>query len=203
MTRQYPTNLNDLKNIIGVGEGKAKKYGNEFIEKIKQHIDDNEIVKTEDYVIKSQPKKNDLKIFIIKSADRKLLFDEIIEQKKITMETLINEIESIVNSGTKINIDYHLDEILDDSQQEEIYTYFINEAENDSIQEAITYFDEEYDENPNSDRLNSNQLVSVIFGISPKRTRGNSKNGPSNSKESKEFDKDIVSSETFELYVAF
>ena len=146
MTRQYPTNLNDLKNIIGVGEGKAKKYGNEFIEKIKQHIDDNEIIKTEDYVIKSQPKKNDLKIFIIKSADRKLLFDEIIEQKNITMEILINEIESIVNSGTKINIDYHINEILEGSQQEEIYTYFINEAENDSIQEAIKYFDEEYDE---------------------------------------------------------
>ena len=106
----------------------------------------NNINRSEDYVIKSKPKKNDLKIFIIQSADRKLAFDDIIEQKNISMDILIDEIESIVNSGTKINIDYHLDYLLEDSQQDEIYDYFINEADNDSIVDAIEYFENEYEE---------------------------------------------------------
>jgi len=146
MTIQYPTTIDELKNIIGVGEGKAKKYGDCFIQTIKEYVDENNIVRVQDHIVKSKPKKHDLKIFIIQSADRKLSFDEIIEQKKITIDTLITEIESIVNSGTKINIDYHLNDVLDEHQQEEIYNYFVNEAQNDSIIDAMKYFDEEYEE---------------------------------------------------------
>ena len=146
MATQFPINNEELKNIIGVGEGKIKKYGEPFIIAIQEYVKLHNIIRSEDYIIKSKPKKNDLKIFIIKSADRKLAFEDIIDQKDISMNTLIDEIENIVNSGTKINIDYHLDDILDDSQQEEIYEYFINEANNDSIKDAIEYFEEEYEE---------------------------------------------------------
>ena len=146
MALQYPTNNEELYNIIGVGKGKAQKYGEPFITAIKQYITENNIDKKTDYVIKSKPKKNDLKIFIIQSADRKRIFDDIIEEKNITLEELIEEIENIVNSGTKINIDYHINEILDIPQQEEISDYFLNEADNDSIIDAKKYFDNEYDE---------------------------------------------------------
>ncbi|MBF25758.1 MAG: ATP-dependent DNA helicase RecQ [Flavobacteriales bacterium] len=146
MAMQFPTNNEEFKNIVGVGEGKIKKYGEPFILAIQEYVKLNNINRSEDYVIKSKPKKNDLKIFIIQSADRKLAFDDIIEQKNISMDILIDEIESIVNSGTKINIDYHLDYLLEDSQQDEIYDYFINEADNDSIVDAIEYFENEYEE---------------------------------------------------------
>ncbi len=146
MATQFPINNEELKNIIGVGEGKIKKYGKPFILAIQEYVKFNNIIRNEDYIIKSKPKKNDLKIFIIQSADRKLAFDDIIDQKSISMNTLIDEIENIVNSGTKINIDYHIDDILDEYQQQEIYEYFINEANNDSIIDAIEYFEEEYEE---------------------------------------------------------
>jgi len=146
MATQYPRNQEELKNIIGVGQGKAEKYGTDFLEVIKQYIHDKQIERTEEYVVKSKAKKNDLKIFIIQNADRKTPFDAIVDQKNITIEKLILEIENIVKSGTKINIDYHIDDILDNAQQEEIYDYFLNEANNDSIEEAKEYFDEEYEE---------------------------------------------------------
>ena len=146
MSIQYPVNNEELKNIIGVGEGKIKKYGKPFTNAIKQYVQANNIKKKEDYVIKSKPKKNDLKIFIIQSSDRKLSFDDIIDQKNISMEILINEIESIVNSGTKINIDYHIDDILDEYQQNEIKDYYLQEASTDSIEDAKNYFDDEYED---------------------------------------------------------
>jgi len=146
MAIQYPTNNEELKNIIGVGEGKIKKYGEPFTNAIKTYVEKHNIKKVEDYVIKSKPKKNDLKIFIIQSSDRKLPFDEMMNQKNISMHILISEIESIVNSGTKINIDYHIDEILDESQQEEIQDYYVHEAKNDSIGDAKEYFEDEYEE---------------------------------------------------------
>ena len=147
MAIQYPISLSELENIIGVGKGKAQKYGSDFITEIKQHIKTNKINKVKDVVIKSKADKNDLKIFIIKSADKKLPFNDILDFKKITLENLINELDQIVNSGTKINIDYHIDSILEEDQQEEIHDYFIKEANTDSIEEARTYFDDEYDSN--------------------------------------------------------
>tara|TARA_Y100000766_G_C18414721_1_gene369142 strand:+ start:45 stop:533 length:489 start_codon:yes stop_codon:yes gene_type:complete len=146
MSIQYPVNNEELKNIIGVGEGKIKKYGEPFTNAIKEYVKENNIKKKEDYIIKSKPKKNDLKIFIIQSSDRKLSFDDIIDQKNISMEILINEIESIVNSGTKINIDYHIDDILDEVQQNEIKDYYLQEASTDSIEDAKNYFDDEYED---------------------------------------------------------
>jgi len=146
MAIQYPISSEELKNIIGVGEGKIKKYGPPFIDAIKQHVSNNNITKVSSFVVKSKAKKNDLKIFIIQSADRKLAFEDIIDQKKISMNQLITEIENIVHSGTKINIDYHIDHMLDEVQQEEIHEYFINEADNDSVDDAKKYFDDEYEE---------------------------------------------------------
>ncbi|MAZ57920.1 MAG: ATP-dependent DNA helicase RecQ [Flavobacteriales bacterium] len=146
MSIQYPTTIEELKNIIGVGHGKAEKFGKQFIEKIKHYVQENNIARIEDFVVKSKAKKNDLKIFIIQSADKKIPFEDIVDQKNITMDTLIDEIEIIVNSGTKINIDYHINEILDEEQQEEIREYFLYEAKNDSIIEADSYFEQEYEE---------------------------------------------------------
>ena len=138
--------MEELKNIVGVGEGKAKKYGTAFIEIIQKYVKQHNINRVQDHIVKSRANKNDLKIFIIQSADRKRSFDDIIDEKNIEMETLINEIESIVNAGTKINIDYHLNTILDEVQQDEIHNYFINEADNDCINAAKEYFDQEYEE---------------------------------------------------------
>jgi len=146
MATQYPTNSEELKNIIGVGDGKIRKYGEPFTNAISKYVTENNIVTTEDYVIKSKPKKNDLKIFIIQSSDRKLPFDDIINQKNISMDILINEIESIVNSGTKINIDYHINDILDESQQNEIKDYYLTEANTDTLEDAKKYFDDEYED---------------------------------------------------------
>ena len=146
MATQYPMDAEELKNIIGVGEGKAKKYGSKFIQVIQEYVKENKIKRTQDYVVKSKANKNDVKIFIIQSVDRKRSFDEMMEEKNIDMSQLIKEFESIVNSGTKINIDYHINTILDEHQQSEIYDYFLNDATNDSIKEADEYFDQEYEE---------------------------------------------------------
>ena len=146
MAKHYPTTMDDLKKITGVGQGKADKFGDRFIKIIKKYVEANNIEYPQDYIIKSKPKKNDLKIFIIQSADKRMPFEDILEQKNIDMETLIYEIENIVNAGTKINIDYHINDILEEEQQKEIFDYFINEADNDSIEEAEKYFEEEYEE---------------------------------------------------------
>ena len=146
MATHFPITLNELENIIGVGKGKAQKYGLDFVLVIKNYIEEHNITRIQDFKIKSKADKNDLKIFIIQSADKKLSFNDIIEIKKIELEALINELEQIVNSGTKINIDYHINTILEEEQQEEIYDYFLQEADNDSIENAKKYFDDEYDE---------------------------------------------------------
>ena len=146
MALQYPVNNEEFKNITGVGEGKLKKYGADFIELIKKHVTENNIQRIQDYVVKSKANKNDLKIFIIQNADRKRPFEDIVTEKKIDTNRLIEEIEKIVSAGTKINIDYHIDTILDENQQNEIQDYFINEATNESTSEAIDYFDHEYEE---------------------------------------------------------
>jgi ATP-dependent DNA helicase RecQ len=147
MALQYPITLDELKNIQGVGEGKAKRYGKEFVQLIKSYVEENEIDRPVDMVVKSIANKSKTKIAIIQSIDRKLSLDDIADSNGIDLKDLISEIETIVNSGTKINIDYYLDEILDEDHQEEIFEYF-REAEDDSIDAALKELGEnDYSEN--------------------------------------------------------
>jgi ATP-dependent DNA helicase RecQ len=145
MALHYPTTLEELKNIPGVGEGKAKKFGQPFVELIARYVKENDIEKPEDFVVKSVVNKSSLKVYIINSTDRKISLDDIAKSKGLTMEELLDEIEGIVNSGTRININYYLERILDDDQIEEIYDYFM-ESETDSIKDAYEEFGGEYTE---------------------------------------------------------
>jgi len=146
MALQYPITIEELKNIQGVGEGKAKRYGKEFVELIADYVEENEIERPQDMVVKSVANKSKIKVSIIQSIDRKLSLDDIADSLGIEMRDLITEIETIVNSGTKLNINYYLDEILDEEHQEEIFDYF-REAEDDSIDAALKELGEdEYSE---------------------------------------------------------
>jgi len=136
MSIQYPTNMEEMQNVTGVGAGKAKRYGKEFIELIKTYVEEKEIVRPQDLVVKSVVNKSGLKVYIIQSIDRKLALTDICEAKNVEMEDLLTEIESIVNSGTKINLDYYIDDVIDEEKQEEIYNYFM-EAENESVEDAL------------------------------------------------------------------
>jgi ATP-dependent DNA helicase RecQ len=144
MALKYPISLDELINIHGVGEGKAKKYGKEFIELIHQYVEDNDIIRPDDLVVKSTGANSINKLYIIQNIDRKLPLDDIASSKGLTMESLITEMEQIVNSGTKLNIKYWIDEMLDDDQQEEIHDYFM-ESHSDNIEEALKEFDGDYD----------------------------------------------------------
>jgi len=136
MAIQYPITLEELQNIVGVGVGKAQKYGKEFIEVIKAYVEEKEIIRPQDMIVKSVVNKSGLKVFIIQSIDRKMSLEDIAEAKNISMDELLTEIEAIVNSGTRLNLDYYIDEILDEEQQQEIYDYF-REAETESIEDAM------------------------------------------------------------------
>ena len=145
MALKYPITLEELGNIHGVGEGKAKKYGGEFVDLISRYVEDNDIIRPDDFVVKSTGANSSLKLYIIQNVDRKLPLPDIASAKGMEMPEFIKEMEAIVYSGTKLNIDYHLDEILDEDQQEEIHDYFL-EAETDKIEEAMEEFDGEYDD---------------------------------------------------------
>ena len=136
MALQYPTTIDELKLIQGVGDGKAKRYGKEFVALIKEYVEENEIDRPQDLVVKSVANKSKLKVGIIQNIDRKLSLEDIAESKGIDLKDLITEIEAIVNSGTKINLDYYIDEVLDEDHQEEIFEYF-REATDDSIESAL------------------------------------------------------------------
>ncbi len=146
MSLKYPISMDEMSNIHGVGEGKAKKYGKEFVEVIKNYVEENDILRPDDLVVKSTGANSLNKLYIIQNIDRKLNLDDIASGKGLNMEMLIKEMEQIVYSGTKLNIKYWIDEILDDDQQEEIHEYFM-ESESDSIEEALKEFDGEYDIN--------------------------------------------------------
>ncbi len=136
MAIQYPITLEELQNIVGVGTGKAHKYGKEFVDIIKSYVEEKEIIRPQDMIVKSVVNKSGLKVFIIQSIDRKMNLEDIAEAKNLSMDELLNEIEAIVNSGTRLNIDYYINEILDEDHQQEIYDYF-REAETESIQDAL------------------------------------------------------------------
>ena len=145
MTLKYPISLEELANVHGVGEGKAKKYGADFVELISDYVEENEIERLQDMVVKSTGSNSALKLYIIQNIDRKLPLDDIASAKGMEMKDFIKEMEAIVFSGTKLNISYWIDEILDEDQQEEIHEYFM-EAETDGIDEAIDEFDGDYDD---------------------------------------------------------
>lgn len=142
MCIQYPTTMEEMNHISGVGAGKAQKYGQPFIELIKKYVEENEIVRPQDFIVKSVAKKSDIKLFIIQSIDRKLSFENIAMAKGIEMEDLITEIESIVASGTKLDINYYIEEYIDIYHQEEILEYF-SEADSDSIDAAVNELGED------------------------------------------------------------
>ncbi|WP_298368960.1 RecQ family ATP-dependent DNA helicase [uncultured Lutibacter sp.] len=145
MALKYPISIEELKNIYGVGEGKAKKFGKPFVELISKYVEENNIIRPDDFIVKSTGVNSGLKLYIIQNTDRKLPLEDIAKAKGLEFKELIEEMQRIVYSGTKINIDYCLDELLDEDQQEEIFEYFM-EAENDSIQNALDEFDGDYDE---------------------------------------------------------
>ena len=145
MALKYPITIEELTNIHGVGEGKAKRYGKDFVVLINRYVEDNNIERMADMVIKSTGSNSSLKLYIIQNIDRKLPLDDIAAAKGMEMSEFIRELEAIVFSGTKLNINYWIDEILDEDQQEEIYDYFM-ESESDEIDEAIDEFDGDYDD---------------------------------------------------------
>ena len=145
MTLKYPTSIEDLYSVHGVGDGKAKKFGKEFVDLIARYVEEHDITRPDDLVVKSTGTNSALKLFIIQNTDKKLPLIDIAKAKGLSMEELTKELESIVYSGTKINIDYCLGNMLDDDQQEELYDYFM-EAETDKIQVALDEFEGDYDE---------------------------------------------------------
>lgn len=145
MALKYPVTLEDLTAVHGVGEGKARKYGREFIQLIADYVKENDILRPDDLVVKSTGMNSGLKLYIIQNTDRKLPLIDIAQSKGLQMEELIKEMEAIIFSGTKLNIDYSIDDLLDEDQQGEIFDYFM-EAKTDKIQEALDEFDGDYDE---------------------------------------------------------
>ncbi|MFI8378739.1 RecQ family ATP-dependent DNA helicase [Leeuwenhoekiella sp. NPDC079379] len=145
MAIKYPTTLDEMANVFGVGEGKAKKYGKEFIDLITVYVAENDILKPDELVVKSTGTNSALKLYIIQNVDRKLPLDDIASAKGLEMVDFVKEMEVIVNSGTKLNINYWIEDILDEDQQEELHEYFL-EAETDSIEAALDEFDGDYDE---------------------------------------------------------
>ena len=144
MALKYPISVAELGNIHGVGEGKAKKYGKDFVEFIAKYVEENDIIRPDDLVVKSTGANSALKLYIIQNVDRKLSLNDIAKAKGLDMEALLKEMEQIVYSGTKLNIKYWIDDILDEDQQEEIQEYFM-ESESDNIKDALKEFDGDYD----------------------------------------------------------
>ncbi|MFK5878564.1 MAG: ATP-dependent DNA helicase RecQ [Flavobacteriaceae bacterium] len=144
MTLKYPITIEEMANVHGVGEGKARKYGKEFISLISDYVDEYDILRPDDLVVKSTGVNSSLKLSIIQNTDKKIPLEDIAKSKGLQFDELIIEMQRIVFMGTKLNISYHIDDILDEDQQEEIYDYFM-EAETDVIEEALSEFDGDYD----------------------------------------------------------
>ncbi|MBJ2185328.1 DNA helicase RecQ [Paramuribaculum intestinale] len=145
MATTYPVNIEELAGIAGVGAGKARRYGKEFVEVIRRHVEENDIDRPEDLVVRSLANKSKVKISIIHAIDRKIDLNEIADSKGMEFDELLDEIESIVNSGTKININYYIDEMLDEDQQDEIFDWF-KQSESGMLEEAYQEFGSDYSE---------------------------------------------------------
>ena len=146
MAIQYPITIDELQNVSGVGAGKAQRYGEEFIEIIKKYVEEKEIIRPLDMVVKSVVNKSGIKVYIIQSIDMKRALEDIAEAKGLEMTELVSEIEAIVNSGTLINLDYYIDATIDEERQHDIYSYFREEAESDSLEDAIKELGNEFEE---------------------------------------------------------
>ena len=144
MATKYPITLEELSNIHGVGDGKAKKYGKEFVKLIIAYVEENDILRPDDLIVKSTGANSAIKLYIIQNVDRKLPLPDIASSKGMDMKDFIKEVEAIVYSGTKLNISYWIDELFDEEQQEELHDYFL-EAETDNIEEAMGEFDGDYE----------------------------------------------------------
>jgi ATP-dependent DNA helicase RecQ len=146
MAIQYPITIDELQNVSGVGAGKAQRYGKEFVEIIKKYVEEKEIIRPLDMVVKSVVNKSGMKVYIIQSIDMKRPLEDIAEAKGLEMSELIGEIESIVNYGTRINLDYYIDMVIDEERQHDIYSYFREEAESDSLEEAVAELGNDFEE---------------------------------------------------------
>ncbi|MFH2142106.1 MAG: DNA helicase RecQ [Bacteroidota bacterium] len=142
MAIQYPVTMDEMQNIIGVGAGKAARYGKEFVELIKKYVEENEIERPQDMIVKSVINKSGNKVYIIQGIDRKISLDDISDSKGLSLNDILEELESIVYSGTKININYYINEVIDEDRQEEIISYF-KDAETDAIKPALEEFIDE------------------------------------------------------------
>lgn len=145
MCMKYPINITELTNVFGVGEGKAKKYGKEFVSLIAKYVEENDIIRPEDLIVKTTGANSALKLFIIQNVDKKLPLPDIAKAKGLSMDEFLKEMEQIVYSGTKLNINYWIDEILDEEQQEELHDYFLD-AETDKISVASKEFGGDYED---------------------------------------------------------
>ena len=145
MCLKYPISENEISGINGVGEGKVVRYGKLFSELIKEYVEENNIIRPDDLIVKSKGVKSSIKLYLIQSIDRKLSLEDIASAKGMDMKSLISEMETIVFSGTKLNIDYWINEKLDEDQIEELNDYFM-EAESANIDNAIIEFEEFYEE---------------------------------------------------------
>ncbi|ATA68855.1 DNA helicase RecQ [Capnocytophaga cynodegmi] len=145
MALKYPITISELTNVHGVGEGKAKKYGSEFIELIGRYVEENDILRAEDLIVKTTGSNSSLKLYIIQNVDRKLPLPDIAKAKGLEMDEFLKELEQIVYSGTRLDISYYIDEIFDEEQQEELHDYFM-EAETDKISVASKEFDGDYED---------------------------------------------------------
>jgi ATP-dependent DNA helicase RecQ len=147
MAIQYPIDVEELKNITGVGVGKAQRYGKAFVDVIRNYVEEKDIIRPQDMVVKSVVNKSGLKVYIIQSIDRKMPLEDIASAKNLTMSELLDNLEAIVQSGTKINIDYYINDKVDEDKQEDIYEYYREEAESESVAEALDELGEdEYSE---------------------------------------------------------
>jgi ATP-dependent DNA helicase RecQ len=146
MAIQYPISIDELQNISGVGAGKAQRYGKEFVAIIKKYVDEKEIIRPLDMVVKSVVNKSGIKVYIIQSIDMKRSLEDVAEAKGMEMDELISEIEAIVNSGTRINLDYYINSVIDEERQHDIYSYFREEAESDSLTDAIKELGNDFEE---------------------------------------------------------
>ena len=142
----YPISIDELKNCHGVGEGKAKKFGKEFIQLIAKYVEENEIIRPTEFVVKQVANKSLNKVYIIQNIDRRMPLDEIADAKNMELDKLYDELEAIVSSGTRVNIDYYIRQVVDEDKVDDIYDYFKEEAMSDSVNEALKALGPDYTE---------------------------------------------------------
>lgn len=146
MSIMYPMTVDELKNCQGVGEGKARKFGKEFLELIRKYVEENDILRPDDFILRSMANRSADKVYIIQCIDRRMRLEDIADAKSMTLDELVGQIENIVNFGTKLNLDYYIEQTIDDYDVEDIFNYFKDEAESDSVEDAVNALGPDYNE---------------------------------------------------------